>query len=286
MTVRSSAAGGLAAIRSRIGPLRPRLVLALLSFAALAGTWIVTRRTHSGVRPALVVANWGLVLTLGALLGGVGWRLFLYPDRRPDDDASRSFVERRYALLEWSIVLGSIASVLVVAVRSAGSPAVDASVVLVLTLASVPVVIAVGRIGTSTTARWWRFVALLLGVGALSALALENVRQVNGTAIDAVVRIGHLGAVSVWLGGALWHNLIVVGVVRRFPHGRESLRAQTLAFRRVVAVLLVVVALTGVVQAARAFGTAPAFYLGTSTGLLVGAKLAIVLALSYVAASA
>lgn len=266
-------------------PLRPRIVLGLLLAASLAGRWIVGGRAGAGPAVAL---EWLVLLGLGAAVGGIGWRLGLFPDRVPDGEACRSFVERRYALIELAGAAGAILGIGAVALRAGPDPA-GADPRALVRLGSLSVLLLallVARVGDATTDRWWRFVALLGGAGALTATAAGHVLSAGGDAIDVAVRVGHLGAVAVWFGGALWHNVVIVGAVRRYPDARETLRAQALAFRRVVAVLLPAVVLSGAAQAATAFGASPAVYLETVPGRLVVGKIAAVAALLLIAATA
>ncbi|RKD97777.1 hypothetical protein [Halopiger aswanensis] len=270
-------------IGAALRPLRPRVVLALLLFASLAGCWIVGSR---GGDPAAVVREWIVLLGLGATLGGVGWRLVLYPGRVPADEACRSFVDLRYALIELLAVVGAAvgaASAVAGTISSSGGPHTP---LRPLALSTIVLALAVDRVGDGTTDRWWRFLAVLGGASALTVTAADHVLSVGGGPVDVAVRVGHLGAFAVWFGGALWHNVVVVGVARRFPDSREPLRAQAFAFRRVVAVLLPAVVLTGLEQAATFVGTTSTVYLETVPGRLVVAKAGVIAALALIAATA
>ncbi|MEY7849973.1 hypothetical protein AB7C87_12345 [Natrarchaeobius sp. A-rgal3] len=262
-------------------PLKPRIVLVLVLGASLAGTWTVGTRSGNG--PAIVLLEWTALLGLGAAIGGIGWRLALY-SRGVLDENCVAFVDRRYALIELCAVGGALAGIGAIAAgRSVelGPRVGVATGVLVVAYCAISVALALARIDSPLRERSWRAVALALGCLAVALVGTVNVLSLGGGALEVAVRIVHLSAFSVWFGGALWHNLIVVGAVRRYPGSKSEITAQTRAFRRTVPALVVALVLTGVAQSITAFGTSSSVYVGTVPGLLICLKVGIALVVTF-----
>jgi putative copper resistance protein D len=94
----------------------------------------------------------------------------------------------------------------------------------------------------------------------------------DGRSFGAVaVRALHLVAVGAWIGGAVWHNTVVVPALG--SDSQTGVKPTIRRFRRVVPLFTAVVLLTGLHQATTWLGTTLAPYLNTQVGLTVVAKL-------------
>jgi len=123
-------------------------------------------------------------------------------------------------------------------------------------------------------ARYGSFVAAVIGL-----LVLAWHETGSGT-IDWVVRLVHLGAVALWLGGATWHNSVVAPTIRSNPDLGSALRAQARRFRRHLPVVIVAIFLTGTHQTVRLFGPALEPLLTTPLGQVVVGKLLLLAVLT------
>jgi putative copper resistance protein D len=104
----------------------------------------------------------------------------------------------------------------------------------------------------------------------------------GGTFEETVVRAIHLVAAGAWIGGAIWHNIVVVAV-RAAPDG-AGVKPVLRGFQRIVPLLVIAVLGTGMHQATTWLGTSPSTYLTTSVGRVVTLKLVAVLVLATVVA--
>ncbi|MBV0901929.1 hypothetical protein [Haloarcula salina] len=259
--------------------LKPRLVLATLLTASLLGASL----TWAGSAVSLVVpfASWIAVVSLGTLLtaGPLWWMFTEVTEVQPDRLA------RRWATLVYT---AGGAAVTGLCIRLLGGGAVvNRPLPSTMPLAVGVVVLgglAVGVRRMDRTRPSHRFVGLgsALAVGGLVGLAWADVGMGGGTLGETVVRAIHLVAAGAWIGGAVWHNTVVVPSLAA-PDG-DGLKTVLRRFQRAVPVLIVAVLGTGVHQATTWLGTAPSTYLSTSAGRFVTLKLAAVLALATVVA--
>ncbi|WP_135365065.1 hypothetical protein [Halosimplex halophilum] len=257
---------------------RPRVVLALLLGASLAGVWL----SNLGASVPARAVTWATVVAVGALAGGLYWRVALFDPEAFDESTDRRAVERRWARVEavavWAFALSG-AGYLVLDQR--GGAAGFAAVALGVGCVSVPVLWFARRRATAERsrrrARALRSLALLAVAVALGALAWI---ETGTTAIAWAVRLGHLGAVSLWLGGAVWHNFVVLPTVRASPGLGPVLKAQARRFRRHLPAVVPVVLATGAYQTDRLLGLSVPALLGSRIGHLVAFKVAVLTVLT------
>jgi hypothetical protein len=257
--------------------IQPRLVFALLVGASLAGVWL----SHPGERPLLRGAWWLVVVSLGALAGGLYWRTVLFETSAFEGASARQWVERRWRTLEgvgvWSFVLGG-AVVL-------GTGGLDRSPDIGVVLLSTGVVLSpvlwfvVRRSDAADVSGRTGFLrTLLLGllVASLGGFAWVE----TGTdVVDWAVRFGHVCAFALWVGGALWHNALVLPAIRS-GRATAALKGQARRFRRHLLVVIPLVLLTGAYQAVQLIGISPSLLLESSIGRLIGFKLLVLVVLT------
>lgn len=257
--------------------LQPRLVFGLLLSASFAGVWL----SHLGAGPLLRGAWWFVVVSLGTLVGGLYWRVALFETSAFEEASARQWVENRWSTLEgigvWSFVLG-VAVVL-------GTTGLDLSldIGVVVLLAGVVLSPALRFVirrsevaGVSGRTRRLRTLLFGLLVASLGAFAwLETGTDI----VDWAVRFGHVCAFALWVGGALWHNALVLPALRS-GRATDALKGQARRFRRHLLVLIPLVLLTGVYQTVQLIGVSPSLLVDSSLGQLIGVKLLVLVALT------
>jgi hypothetical protein len=262
--------------------LKPRIVLGLLLAGSFVGVWV----THLGDSVVVRAVTWLTTLTMGALAGGLYWRLVLFDGEGFDTDEDADVVRRRWRRLEAVGVVGlTVAGAGYFALAADGAPLTTAAdppgnVAFVAGVVTVPLL----WVGTRFTdeATSGRGTALRAGlfVAALVALAGFARLETGTTLLDWGVRVGHLGAFSLWVGGAFWHNGVLLSTMRSSPGTGRVVKTQALRFRHHLPVVIAVVFATGLYQTARLVGLAPSALLGSRIGHLVGTKLLVLAVLS------
>ncbi|KAA9404270.1 hypothetical protein ACNO8S_18235 (plasmid) [Haloarcula sp. KBTZ06] len=130
-------------------------------------------------------------------------------------------------------------------------------------------------------------------VSVRSTLLLASLVSLTGfawvetgtTLVDWGVRLAHVGAFSLWFGGAMWHNFVVLPTVRSRPDAGEALKPQAHAFRRHLPVVISVVFVTGVYQTAGLIGLSALALLASPIGHLVAVKLLVLAVLTAMVAA-
>jgi len=83
-----------------------------------------------------------------------------------------------------------------------------------------------------------------------------------------------------WVGGASWHNFIVLPTLRTHPDAADEIKAVAHRFRRHLPVVIAVFLATGVYQAIRFLGYSVSALVGTPAGRLVAVKFAVLVVLT------
>ncbi|WP_235007231.1 hypothetical protein [Haloarcula mannanilytica] len=268
----------------RIQGLKPRAVLGLLLGASLAGIWIANT-----ANPVLVrVLSWLTLVTVGVLVGGLYWRLVLF-DRSgfTAEDAYRT-VRHRWQRIETIAVLGVVLSGSVYLGFGPGDgPFGPGHVALGIGVIAVLVLwVGLRWLAHALSTRWTVAARSTLLLAALASLAGFAWLETGTRLLDWVVRLAHVGAVSLWLGGAIWHNFVVLPSVRSSPEAGKAMKPQARAFRRHLPVVIPVVFITGVYQTAGLIGWSAPALLSSPIGHLIGFKLFVLTVLSGFVAAA
>lgn len=258
-------------------PFLPKVAFVLISLASLAGATFTG--LGLGVAPAGLGVRW-LTLWSIALAGGfLVWRLAYLRHREPGVD------QRRLDALN--------ATALARADRVAG-------VVAVIVLAGAAGAFVVPHLGGHPVHRG----ALVAGSALLAALLLAGVRR-RAVAVAAVVvagllvpgwavtdagtgwaawiRVAHLAAFTLWLGGALWNIAVAMPAGRQHANVPAVLAGakQLDRFRWVVRFALPTIIITGLVMAG-AFRALPLDWWTSFPGVLIPAKVLAIVALVVV----
>lgn len=258
-------------VRDR-APALPKIAFTLIALASVLGTALTNRGL--GVPLALLVPRWLSLWAAAAVVGFVAWRLvYLRTPRAGSDPAADYHVDL-------AARAGRVG-------RHLALPA----------LVTLPAALAVGYLG----GRRGVLAVLLLGgtllvssllagihdrrtamTAAAAALAVTVAWGLGDAGVGAAgaLRVLHLLAFGLWVGGATWNLTVAIPVGRRHPtfeavvSGAEQLQR----FRRIARVSVVTVVVTGVAMALPYLASA-ADLTGTVAGRFISAKLSLIVAL-------
>ncbi|WP_459193226.1 hypothetical protein [Halosimplex sp. J119] len=257
----------------------PKVALTVILAASLIGTWVTTT-LNGQAGAAVTLAKWAFFVALGVLTGGFVWKhLFV----RPADigEGAADYCAEMYHRFD-RIAIGAI-GVLVVAgfvlvrqyLDGFGQTAV--AVGYAALVAAWLALVTTYRSGA--VERQFRspvgLAALALALAVVVATAVAEVTMRGLGPVAAGVRVLHLLAFTVWIGGAVWNIFVAVPTGQKRPTiatvraAGEQLERFRWAVRFIIPTLLV----TGLYQAADGLGTSVALYVGNPVGLAVLAKL-------------
>ena len=260
--------------------LLPKVALTIIVAASLLGSWVSTTLvSDSGIVSA--VATWAFLVALGTLVGGLLWKhLFV----RPADlgTGAREYCVAMYERFD------RIASLAVIVTVLAGSvvlwryverfgTTVEVASLAMLGLTTVGIVawtILTDRTVESQFRSRAGLLALTFGLLTLLATAIAEVAMRGLEPAGTVVRMLHLLAFAVWIGGAVWNIFVAV------PSGKERPRVDVVAaaaeqlerFRWAVRFVIPTIFLTGAYQAVDAIGLNVSVYVTSTIGLAILAK--------------
>lgn len=253
--------------------LQPRIVFALLLVGSAAGIWL----SRWGSPFVTRWFWWLIVVSLGTLCGGLYWRLVLFDASDFEhDDTTRAVSERwrhveAFAVL--ALLIGGVGSVVT---GAAGRPIDPGEVAVGFGVAFSPFLwVVLGRYSggersqTPTYVRWLFFATVL---GSLAGFVWT---ETGGHPFEWAVRFGHVGSFALWIGGASWHNFVVLPTLRAHPDAADEIKAGARRFRRHLPVVIAVFLATGVYQAVRLLGYSASVLVGTAAGRLVAVKFAV-----------
>jgi len=258
----------------------PKIALVVILIASLIGTWVST--TLSGTTAmTLAVAKWAYFVALGILTGGFVWKhLFVRPVDLGDEAAD--YCSEMYDRFD-RIATGAIA-VLVVGGTAVfweylGAFGLTTGVLgyAALVIAWLAFVVVATRRSNAIECQFRSAVglaALSFALAVVIATAIADVAMRGLSPIAAGVRILHLLAFAVWIGGAVWNIFVAVPTGQKRPtvHVVQAAGEQLERFRWAVRFIIPTLFLTGLYQAVDVFGTTVTLYLGSVVGLAVLAK--------------
>ncbi|WP_226013496.1 hypothetical protein [Halomicrobium salinisoli] len=262
--------------------LKPRFVLGLLVMASFGGVWVA----RFGAPIATRAATWLVAAAAGALAGGLYWRLALFDGAAFDDAADARRVSARWRRVETVAVAAfAVAGVAYLATNRA-SPAVGTGAIGVGLVAAPLLWLGLRRSPPGRKRERQSTLRTALFAAALVALAGFAWLETGTTLADWLVRLVHVGAFALWIGGAVWHNFVVLPTARARPDAAATLKSQAESFRRHVPVLVALLLATGVYQTAGLVGFSLSALAASPVAPFVGLKaLVLVLLTGLVAAS-
>lgn len=255
--------------------LQPRVVLGLLVIGSFAGIWTA----HWGQPLLLRGVLWLAVVSLGALVGGLYWRLVLFDGTMFDDATARGCVRARWHQLETACVWAVVPTGLLYLVVSDVASRFEGIVlgVAVLSLLAPWFVVRYSSEVSRWTRTYPRSVLFLLGFASLTGVSwLET----GTTLVDWAVRFGHFTSFSLWIGGAVWHNFVVLPTVTSLGDAATPLKSQARMFRRHLPLVILLLALTGLYQTVQLVGVQVSPFLQTGVGRLIGFKVLVLVVLT------
>ena len=262
----------------------PKVALAIILVASLVGAWVTTALS-GGTGITLAIARWAYFVALGVLTGGLVWKhAFVRPADLGTGAADYcAAMYHRFDRIAALAILALLAGAPLVVGRYLAAfgrtPGTLAYGLLVLGL--VTIVAANSRRRGDVTAQFRStagVAALALAVAVVVATAVAEVSLRGFDPAAAAVRVLHLLAVAVWLGGAVWNIFVAVptGQERATVPVVQAAGEQLERFRWAVRGIIPTLLLTGLFQAVDGLGTTLATYLGSTVGLAVLAKLGFV----------
>ncbi|WP_336328264.1 hypothetical protein [Halovenus sp. HT40] len=262
----------------------PKVALAIILLASLLGTALTLGLSGFGSL-LTVLAKWGYLVTLGVLVGGLGWKHgFVRPQDL--DEGTESYCGRMYdrfgSILLFATGVLALTGVGVLARYWLAVPGTVVPATVTALFTALVFALGASLVGSSSIDEQFRsprgLAAFGLAVAVLSATAVAEVALSRGTAGEAAVRTLHLLAFAFWIGGAVWNIFVAV------PTGQESptvpvVRAagqQLERFRWAVRLIFPTILLTGLYQAYALFGWNLQVYLQSVFGLAIVGKLGLV----------
>lgn len=259
-------------------PFLPKVAFTLITLASMAGA--VFTGTGLGLTGVPLAARWLTLWSLGLAGGFLIWRVVYLRERESDvEPATLASLTGDY--LARANQVGRVAAG-VVAVGAVGpllsGYVMDTRPALAWALAAGSLLLAAllaAGVRTRTVALAATAVVglLLLGWGVADA----------GTGVAGAVRVTHLVAFSLWLGGALWNIAVAMPVGRRHPTVGAVLAGahQLDRFRWVVRFALPTIIVTGLVMAG-AYRALPRDWWLVFPGVLIPVKVLTIVALVVV----
>jgi len=262
----------------------PKVALTVILAASLVGTWVTTTLNGRG-GVSLTLAKWAYFVALGMLTGGFAWKhLFV----RPADlgSGAADYCAEMYARFDrivlGAVAVGTIGGVAVVKqyLATFNRPILVAGYGMVVAGWLVSAALAARRSGTVDHQFRSRAGLVVLG-GALLVVVTTAVAEAGMRGFGPVaagVRVLHLLAFAIWLGGAVWNIFVAVPTGQRRPTvpvvraAGEQLERFRWAVRFIIPTLLV----TGLYQAADGLGTSVAWYLSSAVGMAVLVKIGFI----------
>lgn len=258
-------------------PFLPKVAFTLITLASMAGA--VFTGLGLGVTGVPLGARWlslwGLALAGGFLI----WRTVYLRDREADVEPATlralntDYLARAHRVQQ--VVAGIVAlgfagpllSGYLIGTRPALAYALTAASLLIALLLTLD-----GGRGLAVVT------AVLVGLAFIGWGIADA-----GASVDGLIRIAHLFAFSLWLGGALWNIAVAMPVGRNHPHVGAVLAGahQLDRFRWVVRFSLPTIIVTGLIMAG-AYRALPSDWWLSFPGVLIPAKVLTIVALVVV----
>ncbi|WP_135365678.1 hypothetical protein [Halosimplex halophilum] len=257
----------------------PKVALTVILAASLVGTWVTARLGGAGVGVAAV--KWAYFVAVGVLTGGFVWKhLFVRPADLGEGAAEycAAMYDRFDRIAAGAVAVLAVAGAVVVRSYLTAFGATSAVAGFAALLAAWVALAAVMTVRSDAVEQQFRsplgLAALGLALAVVAATAVAEVALRGFEPVAAGVRVLHLLAFSVWLGGAVWNIFVAVptGKSRSTVPVVRAAGEQLERFRWAVRFVIPALLLTGLYQAVDGLGTALGTYLGSTVGLAVLAK--------------
>lgn len=262
----------------------PKVALTVILAASLVGTWVTTTLSgHVGV--VFTIAKWAFFVALGVLTGGLIWKhLFVRPADLGTDAAD--YCAEMYDRFD-RIAIGAVVVLVISGVAVVGEyfMALDQPKLVIgygmLLVGWLAFVVVTTRQGGAVE-RQFRSRAGLVALGlALLVVVVTAIAEIAMRGLGSVavgIRILHLLAFVVWLGGAVWNIFVAVPTGQNRPTVAVVRAAgeQLERFRWAVRFIIPTLFLTGLYQAVDGLGTNVEWYLGNVIGQAILVKIGFI----------
>lgn len=258
-------------------PFLPKVAFSLITLASMAGA--VFTGLGLGLTGLPLAARWLSLWGLALAGGFLVWRAVYLRDHEHDVDPATltalntDYLARAHRVQQVvaGVVALGFAGPLLSGYLAGNRPALAYALTALSLLAALLLTLDGGRALAAVTAG---LVALtFIGWGIADA----------GAGIEGIVRVAHLFAFSLWLGGALWNIAVAMPVGRNHPHVGAVLAGahQLDRFRWVVRFALPTIIITGLIMAG-AYRALPRDWWLAFPGLLIPLKVLTIVALVVV----
>lgn len=255
-------------------PILPRAAFTLITLASIGGA--VFTGTGLGLSGFPLALRWVALWSMGLAGGFLVWRLAYL--RRHESGIEQGYVDTlNEDLLHRATQVGRIVAAVVVV--GAGAPFltsyIDGRAAIQILLFGAALVLAASlAFGIDHRA------AALVAAGAVAMLILGWALADVGSGWQVLVRVAHLAAFSLWLGGALWNIFVAMFVGRKHADVDSVIvgARQLDRFRWVVRFALPTIIITGLAMAWEYIGLPTDWWLGYP-GVLIPLKVMTIVAL-------
>ena len=270
---------GLQVIVKQETPFLPKVAFTLISLASLGGASFTG--TLAGLSWFEIVARWVTIWAVGLAGGFAVWRTFYLRDSDPEAAQDAVDALNATALARARLVGRALAPVVLLGLGGAlltpylaMQPGLQWTLVAALVILASALLVGIDRREASA-------VAVLTSLAAVGVWAFADTGSTFGW--EAWVRVAHLSAFTLWLGGAVWNIWVAM------PSGRKHANVDAVVagahqldrFRWVVRFALPTIIVTGLIMAGvyRAF---PIEWWVQFPGVLIPLKVGAIIALVVV----
>lgn len=273
MSTPGRSVSGLQVIVKQETPFLPKVAFVLISLASLAGVTFTS--TQAGLTPLAIGCKW-LSLWGLALVGGLAaWRTFYV--RQTEPDTSQTEVDSLLSTANTRARTVGRWLVPVLALGVTGPLVAAPSETSFLLAVGAITLAALAAIGVDRAA-----VAPVICVIAFGEIIVWAISDA-GTQLPGLVRILHLTAFTLWLGGALWNIAVAMPTGRMHPNIDAVVAGanQLDRFRWVVRFALPTIIVTGLIMA-EVYRVFPLDWWTSFPGVLIPLKVLTIIALVVV----
>lgn len=268
---------GMQVIVKQETPFLPKVAFTLITLASLAGATLTG--TLAGLTPFQVAVRWISLWVIGLAGGFAVWRVFYLRDTDPD--AEQAAVDALNATaLKRATLVGRVLAPLVLlgAFGPALTPYLEPQPLLRWGLVAAIVGTAAALLA-GIRHRAAGHVVWVLSLVTVVAWAYADA----GTGWEGWVRLGHLAAFTLWLGGAVWNIWVAMPAGRRHPNVDAVVAGahQLDRFRWVVRFALPTIIITGLIMAG-VYRVLPLEWWLQFPGVLIPGKVLAIVALVVV----
>lgn len=258
-------------------PFLPKVAFTLITLASLAGATVTG--TLAGLTPFEVLARWVSLWAVGLAGGFAVWRVFYLRDADPDAEQQAVDALNDTALSRATLVGRVLAPlVLLGAVGPLFTPYLAPQPLLQWGLVAALVALAASLLA-GISHRVAGHAVWVLSLATVVAWSYADA----GTGWEGWVRLAHLTAFTVWLGGAVWNIWVAMPAGRQHPNVDAVVAGahQLDRFRWVVRFALPTIIVTGLVMAG-VYRALPLEWWLQFPGVLIPGKVMAIVALVVV----